>query len=373
MSNQLLIPPEIDADTVENLDAPPLLSHINEVEGSFWESLTGNVRERLFPVREPALRLVSKPVPVKDPFYTEPIWVGIRDDFRDVFFPAKLPPLHLQSHAVAVSDPLARPRDRKSSLISVGVHVAVFAIIAAFIFWHPRKKVTVAQIAPPQVFNITPFMPLQASPVSSGGGGGGGDRSVLMAAEGKLPKIAKTQFVPPDEIIRNPKPKLAVEPTVIMPPNIKLPNSNMPNLGDPSTVVKGPASNGTGSNGGIGSGKSGGVGQGTGAGVGPGEGGGYGGGVYRVGGGVSPPVLIYAPEAEFSDQARMAKYQGEVPVEIVVDAKGIPHDPHVIRPLGMGLDQKAIEAVQQYRFKPSRFKGQPVAVRMTVIVDFHMY
>ncbi len=281
MSNQLLVPPEIEPDNLEKLDQPPLLSHINEVEGSFWQSLTGNVREQLFPVHRSELHLESKPVPVKDPFYTEPIWVGIRDDFRDVFFPAKLPPLELQSHAVAVSDPLAPSRDRKSSLISVGVHIAAFAIIAAFLFWHPKKKVIVAQVTPPKVFNITPFMPFAASPTASGGGGGGGDRSVLMAAQGKLPKIDKTQFVPPDEVIRNPKPKLAVEPTIVMPPNIKLPNNNMPNLGDPSTVVKGPASNGTGSNGGIGSGKGGGVGQGTGAGVGPGEGGGYGGGIYQ--------------------------------------------------------------------------------------------
>lgn len=373
MSNQLLTPPEIDTDNVEILNEPPLLSHNQEAEGSVWQSLSENVRERLFPPRQPALRLESKSIPVKDPFYTEPIWVGIRDDFRDVFFPAKLPPLQLESHAVAVRDPMARDRDRKSSLISIGIHLAVFALIAALILWHPKKKVTVAQIAPPQVFNITPFMPFAPSPATTGGGGGGGDRDVLQAAKGKLPKIDKTQFVPPDEIIRNPKPKLAVEPTVVMPQNIKLPNSAMPNLGDPSTVVKGPASNGTGSSGGIGSGHSGGVGSGSGPGVGPGQGGGYGGGVYHVGGGVSPPVPTYMAEAEFSDQARMAKYQGVVVVEIIVDTEGMPRDLKVVRPLGMGLDQKALEAVKQYRFKPARLQGRPVPVMIDVSVDFHIY
>ncbi len=372
MSNQLLIPPEIDTDNLKDMNQPPLWSN-EGAEDSFWQSLTGNVREALFPVRGPELQLKSKPIPVADPFYRQPIWAEIRDDFRDVFFPPKLPPLQLQSHAVAVRDPLARPRDRKSSLISVGVHVAALAIVIALLLWHPKKP-AVAQVVPPStVFNITPFMPFNANQTASGGGGGGGDRDVLQAAVGKLPKIAKTQFVPPDEIIRNPKPKLAVEPTVVMPDNIKLPNNNMPNLGDPSTVVKGPASNGNGSNGGIGSGKSGGVGAGSGAGVGPGSGGGYGGGAYQVGGGVSAPKLIFAPQAEFSDQARMAKYQGDVPVEIVVDAQGLPHDPKVIRPIGMGLDEKAIEAIKQYRFKPATFKGHPVAVRMTVIVEFHIY
>ncbi len=372
MSNQLLIPPEIEADNLKDSKQPPLWSHI-EADGSFWQSLTESVRERVFPVREPALRLESKPIPVKDPFYTEPIWVGIREDFREVFFPRKLPPLHLDSHAVAVRDPLARPRDRRSSLISAGIHVAVFAALAAFIFWHPKRHPMVTQVVPSQVFNITPFMPFNANPTSSGGGGGGGDRDVLQAAEGKLPKIDKTQFVPPDEIIRNPKPKLAVEPTVVMPDNIKLPNNNMPNLGDPSTLVKGPASNGTGSNGGIGSGKSGGVGSGSGAGVGPGQGGGYGGGMYRVGGGVSAPVITYQVDAEFSDQARMAKYQGVVIVEFVVDTKGLPQNLHVVRPLGMGLDEKALEAVRQYRFKPAKLNGHPVPVLIDMSVDFHIY
>ncbi len=271
MSNQLLIPPEIETDTPKDLNQTPLWSHVLQVEDSFWQSFSENFRERFFPAKSPDLRLESKPVAVKDPFYTEPLWVGIFTDFRDVFFPRKLPPLQLESHAIAVRDPLARERDRKSSLISVGLHVAALAAIAAFLFWHPKKKVMVAQVVPQAHFNITPFMPLQASPTTSGGGGGGGDRDVLQAAKGKLPKISKTQFVPPDEIIRNPKPKLAVEPTIIMPDNIRLPNNNMPNLGDPATVVKGPASNGTGNGGGIGSGKSGGVGSGSGAGVGPGR------------------------------------------------------------------------------------------------------
>ncbi len=371
MSNQLLIPPEIETSHSRELPQPSLQSTV-EGDPSFWRSFTENLRARFFPRPQPALHLKSKPIPVADPFYQEPIWVGMFEDFRAVFFPRKLPPLHLESHAVAVVDPMARPRDRKSSLLSVGIHALVLAIILAVIFWRPKKPV-VAEVVPPPVFNITPFVPFDASQQATGGGGGGGDRDLLQAAVGKLPTIAKTQFVPPDEIIRNPKPKLAVEPTVVMPANIKMPNSNMPNLGDPLTSVRGPASNGTGSAGGIGSGSSGGVGPGSGAGVGPGQGGGYGGGIYQVGGGVRPPVPIFAPEPEFSDQARMAKYQGLCVVEVVVDAKGMPQDAKVIRPLGMGLDEKALEAVRQYRFKPATLAGHPVAVRMDISIDFHIY
>jgi TonB family protein len=372
MSNQLLEPPEIDTEKSSDLTAPPMLTHV-EADGSFWVSLWEGLRDRIFPVRQPELHLKSRPVPVPDPLHVEPIWVGIAQDLRDVFFPRKLPPLELQSHAIAVADPMARPRDRKASFISVGLHVAALAVLIAFLFWHPKKTIVAPPVAHEQAFNMTPFMPFAPSPESSGGGGGGGDRDLLQAAKGKLPKIAKTQFVPPDEIIRNPKPKLAVEPTIVMPQNIKLPNNNMPNLGDPLTAVKGPLSNGTGSAGGIGSGKSGGVGSGSGAGVGPGSGGGYGGGVYKIGGGVSPPSVIYSVDAEFSDQARMAKYQGVVVVGLIVDAKGLPQNIHVVRALGMGLDEKAVEAVRQYRFKPAMFKGHPVPVSLNLEVDFHIY
>lgn len=371
MSNQLLVPPEIETENTLKPDAPLLWTHVQEVEGSFWSSLVENVRERIAPVRQPPLVLQSKAVAVPDRFHQEPLWAEIRDDFRDVFFPAKLPPLQLQSHEIPVIDPLAPPRDRTSSMISIGVHVVLLAVIIGLMFWHPKKHV--AEVIPPPHFNITPFVPFSASEQASGGGGGGGDRSLMQAAQGKLPKLAKTQFVPPDEVIRNPKPKLTVEPTVVMPENLKLPNNNLPNLGDPSTVVHGPASNGTGSNGGIGSGQSGGIGSGSGAGVGPGQGGGYGGGLYRVGGGVSPPVAIYMPQAEFSEQARMAKYQGQCVVEVVVDANGNPRNPRVVQHLGMGLDQKALEAVRQYRFKPAMLAGHPVAVDINVIVDFHIY
>ncbi|MGH9615894.1 MAG: energy transducer TonB, partial [Acidobacteriaceae bacterium] len=131
--------------------------------------------------------------------------------------------------------------------------------------------------------------------------------------------------------------------------------------------------NGTGNAGGIGSGKSGGVGSGSGAGVGPGQNGGYGGGIYQVGGGVTGPKLIYQVDAEFSDQARMAKYQGVVVVQAIIDPHGVPRDLKVVRALGMGLDEKALEAVKQYRFKPAMFKGKPVAVIANLEVDFHIY
>jgi TonB family protein len=93
-----------------------------------------------------------------------------------------------------------------------------------------------------------------------------------------------------------------------------------------------------------------------------------------VGGGVSQPVVLNDVEAEFSDEARRAKYQGVCLISVIVDAQGNPQNPRVVRALGMGLDEKALEAVRKYKFKPAMKDGKmPVPVMITVEVDFHLY
>jgi TonB family protein len=157
--------------------------------------------------------------------------------------------------------------------------------------------------------------------------------------------------------------------------NLTLPdNPLLPVIG----VTKSPnvnlASNGQGSSGGMGTGSGGGLGSGTGNGYGPGFGGNAGGGLYHVGGGISAPVALNNVEAEFSDEARRAKYQGVCLISLIVDAQGNPQNPRVIRALGMGLDEKALEAVRQYKFRPAMKDGKtPVAVMITVEVNFRLY
>jgi periplasmic protein TonB len=155
------------------------------------------------------------------------------------------------------------------------------------------------------VTDISPYV-LPPAATKTGGGGGGGDRDKLQASKGALPKLSDQQITPPAVVVRNENPKLAVEPTVVVPPKIALPTTGP--LGDPLSNVLGPPSSGTGSGGGIGSGSGGGVGSGRGPGVGPGYGGGIGGGIYRVGGGVSAPRALYAPDPEYSEEARKTKY-----------------------------------------------------------------
>jgi TonB family protein len=95
--------------------------------------------------------------------------------------------------------------------------------------------------------------------------------------------------------------------------------------------------------------------------------------IYHVGNGVTPPALTYSVDAEFTQKAKQAKYQGVSVVQCVVDTHGMPQHVHTVKKLKMGLDEKAIEAVRQYRFKPGTLDGKPVSVAITIEVNFHLY
>jgi len=289
-----------------------------------------------------------------------------------------LPPLQLTSKPVAVRDiwglyDYHRPGAAGSlalHIIAVGALITI-SVIGARVVQQVKKDEVTTLVAP----DVSQYMPLSNKKNDTiGGGGGGGDRDKLQAPKGKLPKLAMEQITPPAAVIRNDNPKLPVEPTVVIPPQVKLASNNLPNFGDPKAAMPaGPPSNGTGSGGGIGSGSGGCVGSGTGPGVGPGRGGGIGGGVFRVGGGVSAPRAVYTPDPEYSEEARKAKYQGTCVLWLIVSPDGRPRDIRVARTLGMGLDEKAIEAVRNWKFEPAMKDGQPVSVQINVEVNFRLY
>jgi TonB family protein len=300
---------------------------------------------------------------VEEPFY-KTFW----RDLKETINPPKLPPLEVTSQPVAVKDIWGLyGNQKKSFMMSFGFQIALVVLVVVAFSTKPvqqaAKKVVDAIVTPVEVADVPkPAMH---------GGGGGGDRSPLPASKGKLPKPQPRQFVPPTAVINNPAPKLAMDPSILAPPDANLPNINLPNYGDPLGKL-GPASNGTGSGGGIGSGKGGGVGSGTGGGVGPGSGGGIGDGVYRAGNGVTKPELLKKVEPEYSEEARKAKFQGVVVLYIVVDPNGNAVSPRVMKSLGLGLDEKAMEAVKQWKFKPGYKDGKPVAVAATVEVNFRL-
>ena len=301
----------------------------------------------------------------------EPAWSGFWGNFRDAIFPAKLPPLELTSQPVAVIDPLRVKGNPATKVLSFVTHGGVIALILwAAAQAHTHLVETKNHVITPITFR--PFIPVVTAPKVMGGGGGGGAHQFVEASKGHLPPVAKTQTVAP-QLLRIDHPKMAVEPTIVMPQQIRIADNNMPNMGAPQSTQVAMASQGTGSGSGFGQGLGGGIGAGHGAGIGPGSGGGYGGGVMSVGGGVSAPQLVHSVHPEFTDEARQANYQGVVSIQLIVDANGNPENIQVIRHLGMGLDQKAIEAVHQYKFRPAMYQGHPVPVRLVVDVDFHLY
>ena len=129
-------------------------------------------------------------------------------------------------------------------------------------------------------------------------------------------------------------------------------------------------SSGSGTDGGIGTGSGDGVGSGTGLGVSPGEE--IGGGVFRVGGSVSAPQVIFKVDPEYSGQAREAKHEGTVVLNVVVQRDGTVRNVRVVQSLGLGLDEKAIEAVQKWRFRPGMKSGEPVDVAAIIEVTFRL-
>jgi TonB family protein len=88
---------------------------------------------------------------------------------------------------------------------------------------------------------------------------------------------------------------------------------------------------------------------------------------------ISPPRRISGQEPGFSEDARISKYQGTMVISLVVDPSGTATDLAIMTPLGLGLDEKAVEAVRAWKFEPGTKDGQPVAVKTMVEVDFHLY
>ena len=252
-------------------------------------------------------------------------------------------------------------------MVNIAILLLLIFFVGKKILETPKPAVAVTPI---DVSDFNLKAPHAAS--AAGGGGGGGAHDIIDPIKGHLPPRMKDPIAPPQVPILD-QPKLAIKAAIDVQQNITLPdNPNLPNIGVKNSANVTLASNGSGSNG-MGSGSGGGMGSGNGNGYGPGTGGNTGGGLYHVGGGVSAPVPLNQVEAEFSDEARRAKYQGVCLISLIVDAQGNPQNPHVVRALGMGLDEKAIEAVKKYKFKPAMKGNTPVPVMITVEVNFRLY
>jgi TonB family protein len=302
---------------------------------------------------------------------------GFGERLRDFFNPPKAAPLPPGIQAVKVKDIWSKDENFGwTQAIAFAVHAGIVALlITPFLIsmTTPTKAVNKVQLGAP--IDISPYIAkLPAGADKAGGGGGGGDRSPLPATKGKAPRFTMTQFTPPTAVIKNPDPKLPMEPTLLGPPDLKVANPNLSNFGDPMAATVN-MSNGPGGGGGIGSGEGGGIGSGSGGGLGPGEGGGTGGGAFHAGvNGVGMPSCFYMPNPPYSEEARKAKYSGIVLVEAVVELSGQLSRMRLIKSPGLGLDENTLQTLKTWRCKPATGPGgKPVPVIVTFEVNFRLY
>lgn len=297
-------------------------------------------------------------------FDDRPLWAALYENLRDAFFPAYLPPIELTSKPVPVPDRMATRTNPWVIGTAATVNGGIMALLILL-----STRAAPSRFPPSPIgshINLSDFhifAPVNTKP--SDGGNGSGMHDLIDPMEGRAPKFSTAPLAPPMAPIIQ-QPKLPQESSV----NLQLPdNSQLPNIGVSKSANVTLASNGPGSNNGIGWGTNGVYGPGNGKGRGPGDGD----TVYVPGKGVIPPKLISASDPEFSDEARRQKYQGICILSFIVDTNGHPQDIRVTRSLGMGLDEKALAAVRAYRFKPGTKDGRPVPVMMQVEVDFHLY
>lgn len=237
------------------------------------------------------------------------------------------------------------------------------------------------------------------TPGPGGGGGGGGLKIPLPARRAERKTVIKKKLsspvpevrrqVPPPQPAPPAPPPQPIEPKVVPPkiepppiapppPAVQAPVAPAPadatdTIGVPTSAPTPPsASQGAGTGGGAGTGSGTGLGEGRGSGIGPGSGGGTGGGPYRSGAGIEPPTLQREVKASYTDEARRRGIEGEVLLEIVVRRDGSVGDVRIMRSLGSGLDQRAIDAVRQWRFGPARRHGAAVDVIVEVAVQFKL-
>jgi periplasmic protein TonB len=360
MANTWLTTPEEDDPRNEGpalrpADEAPKLNE--ETEGSMWTSLFANLRDVFNPVKEAPLNLESKPADNDLIIEEEGVLKSLWSSIHDVFFPTKLPPLVLESKPIAVVDRMRIKRDPKSTAVAVVIHGLVILLIA----WVLVKKIPLAAPAKTTLVtevNVPPMAPMKAQSM----GGGGGQRGPTPVSKGSPPKFADQQIVPPKAPPLQ-EPKIKIEPTVEVQKDVKM-ATNLPNFGLPNSPLPGVS---------MGNGSGTGLGSGNGSGIGPGSGGNMGGGPRRIGGGVSAPEVIYSVEPEFSEEARKAKVAGNVLVSLWVEPNGLPSHVRVVRGVGMGLDEKAVEAVKQYKFKPAMENGKPVEVELNIEVNFQIF
>jgi TonB family protein len=242
---------------------------------------------------------------------------------------------------------------------SVVAHVALLAVVLLIVRFAP-------QVLPPEIadqldLNMAVFLP---TPGPGGGGGGGGDPKPEPPRKAQVEQ-KKDPISVPAPVDPAPTPKVE-EP---LPLELEIPvkpmaasDVTLPGIISPSAPATGGAGSGPGT----------GAGSGQGSGLGPGFGGGTGGGAYRPGAGITLPTVLREVKPAYTADAMRAKVQGSVWLECIVMPDGSVGEVRVTRSLDpiFGLDQEAIKAAKNWRFRPGMRQGEPVPVIITIELTF---
>lgn len=285
----------------------------------------------------------------------------------------------------AGADPQSAGRIPQSRSLPLALSSTLHAALAAFVFLATFNLAPHAAALKPEDKPASQMrLVFLATPGPGGGGGGGGllqkapapkaMREGRRAISSPLPRRVPPKPVMPAPQPPEPKPKPleAEQLPVVVAPIIVAPADTRNRVGVLTETTAAADSHGPGTGGGAGSGKGTGLGQGDGTGIGPGSGGGTGGGPYRPGSGVEPPRLLQEVKANYTDEARRLGITGDVVLEIVVRRDGTVGDVRVRQGLGGGLNERAVQAVRQWRFSPAHRLGAAVDVIVEVAVEFKL-
>ncbi len=368
---------------------PSLFHYIKEKpEKSIWKEADWNFllhpirnfkQEWKSPRTKPSLFHYIEEEP-KTPFNWREFLEDLFTGFKNPLF---IPSVFSDPEGLALERAQGRTRKAEAGMLSAFAHAAVLALL----FFVVHEGEDIAPKNDDVVFVNNPIIsPFEGDGLDGGGGGGGGKNQPLPPATGRMPETTRVQLVAPDP--DNPQPLLPAEDLMAEVASVQMPIDIPQDLSLPIGDITAPPnysmSSGPGSGGGIGTGQGTGVGSGRGAGVGPGSGGGMGGGSgggigsgigpYVVGNGVKAPVALLQPLPAYTEEARKARAEGIVLIQAVIRKDGTVDSFKVLRGLGYGLDESAINTIAtKWRFKPGTYNGTPVDVQANIEVAFRLY
>ncbi len=369
---------QITDDCMKTTEEKESILELGSVPADSWiVSLHRQIKQLADERKNPPdeLRLSAPPDPtalekmVDTPTPFSSLLVQIRTGIDDILHPKEK--FKASAEPVEVEAVWSAHDQRTPGMISLAAHIIVIVLLMFPFFGFGSEPLQFTETFVPLVAPEL-ILTLPQEDEQSGGGGGGGQLEEAPPSLGELPEADDEQLVPPSPEPLNFDPILVAVPTVVVPQLVNPDQTvDLAMLGA-FDGIPGPPSAGPGVGGGIGTGQGRGVGEGSGPGVGEGEGGGFGGGVFSIGGGVTTPTLLAQTLPEYSEEARKAKYQGTVILETIVRRDGTVEVVRVTRSLGFGLDDKAIEAVVQWRFRPGMRNGEPVDVALKIEVNFNL-